>query len=78
MTTTTPSLGHSSSLTGRRYSHAFDQFVAGLGIAMLRWAHSRSQRRAFTSETMSTLRLVEADRAARELAAQRLASMRVH
>ena len=77
MTTTTPTLGHSS-LTGGRYPHTIDQLIARIGISLLRWANNRSARRALTHEAQSRLRSLEAELHARELAAQRLASMRVH
>ena len=77
MTTSTPTLGHRRH-SGRGLTHVIDHAVARIGIALLRWANSRSRRRTLTHEAHSMLRSIESARAARELAAVRHTALRVY
>lgn len=77
MTTTAAhsSLGHGR-IPQRHLSPAFDRFIAQLGMSMLRWAKTRSRRRAISHEQHETLRALDSERVQRELTAQRLTAMR--
>ena len=77
MTTSNPTLGHRRS-DSRGLTHVIDHMIARIGIALLRWANTRSRRRALTHEAQSTLRSIESARADRERAAARFVTPRVY